>query len=86
MSKAMGEGNYKHVLIFLTKLFPFAFRNLCIDLLNLCGMRDLHKHMEQELDSWEVWHLDEKERSTELRKMAQAWLDKYAVYLLGEEI
>ena len=41
-----------------------------------CGLKDPHKYFSKELDSWDVWNLDEKDRQGDLRRMCRDWLDR----------
>ncbi|OWF56397.1 WD repeat-containing protein [Mizuhopecten yessoensis] len=45
--------------------------------LSASGLQDPHKHIPKELDSWDIWNVEEDDRKADLRKMAQQWLDRW---------
>lgn len=46
-------------------------------ILTNCGLQDPHKYLPKELDSWDIWNVEEDDRKTDLRKMCQQWLDRW---------
>ncbi|XP_062569311.1 WD repeat-containing protein 97-like isoform X2 [Saccostrea cucullata] len=52
-------------------------RMTVLDLLSSIGHQDPQKFFSKELDSWDIWNVDEEDRKGELRKMSQQWLDRW---------
>ncbi|XP_055955273.1 WD repeat-containing protein 97 [Patella vulgata] len=52
-------------------------RSLVCDILINCGLQDSHRQLEKELDSWDIWNLEEEDRKTDLRVMCHQWLDRW---------
>ncbi|XP_033754622.1 WD repeat-containing protein 97-like isoform X2 [Pecten maximus] len=48
-----------------------------VESLAASGLQDPHKHIQKELDSWDIWNVEEDDRKADLRKMAQQWLDRW---------
>ena len=40
------------------------------------GLSDPQKQLEKELDSWDIWSVEEKTRLDELHRMCHQWLDR----------
>ena len=51
-----------------------------MEILKLCGLKDDNKYLTKELDTWDLWDMDEDERPHELRRMCREWLDKLVKY------
>ncbi|XP_048765698.2 WD repeat-containing protein 97-like isoform X2 [Ostrea edulis] len=47
------------------------------DLLSAIGLQDPQKFFPKELDSWDIWNVEEEDRKGDLRKMCQQWLDRW---------
>ena len=47
-----------------------------MDILVGGGLQDPQKFLPKELDTWDIWNVDEEDRKGDLRKMCQAWLDR----------
>ena len=47
-----------------------------LDILSSSGVKDRHKHVVKELDSWDIWSLQDQSRDDDIRKMSQEWLEK----------
>ena len=47
-----------------------------MEAMKLSGMKDDRKYLVKELDSWDVWNLDESTRSADIRRLCSDWLDK----------
>ncbi|WAR11385.1 WDR97-like protein [Mya arenaria] len=41
------------------------------------GLQDQHKYLPRELDSWDIWNVEEDDRKADLRKMCHQWLDRW---------
>lgn len=54
----------------------FRHRKLVMETIRDCGLKDPHNYLPKELDSWDVWNLDDSDRGTELRNISRNWLDK----------
>lgn len=52
-------------------------RMTVIDLLSSIGLQDPQKFFSKELDSWDIWNVEEEDRKGDLRKMCQQWLDRW---------
>ena len=52
------------------------FRRKVKEILKVCGLKDDSDYLTRELDTWDVWDMDEDERPHELRRMCREWLDK----------
>ncbi|XP_038077425.1 WD repeat-containing protein 97-like isoform X3 [Patiria miniata] len=52
-------------------------RELVHDIFLVLGLQDMHNYFFKELDSWDVWSVDEENRKKELNAMARRWLDKW---------
>lgn len=48
-----------------------------METLSTSGLQDPHSHMVKELDSWDIWNVEEADRKADLRTMCQQWLDRY---------
>ncbi|XP_053401290.1 WD repeat-containing protein 97-like isoform X3 [Mercenaria mercenaria] len=46
-------------------------------ILTSIGMQDQHKFLPKELDSWDIWNVEEDDRKSDLRKMCHQWLDRW---------
>ena len=58
-------------------LYTIYFRFVVLSLLTDSGMQDPHKHLPKELDSWDIWNVEEDDRKADLRKLCQQWLDRW---------
>lgn len=47
-----------------------------MDMLTSCGLQDQQKYFIKELDSWDIWNVEEADRKADLRKMCYSWLDR----------
>ena len=47
-----------------------------MDTLRKCNLKDQHNYLPKELDSWDVWNVDDKDRAGEIRRISRAWLEK----------
>ncbi|KAL5022160.1 hypothetical protein ScPMuIL_001315 [Solemya velum] len=47
------------------------------DILTACGLHDPSHYLPQDLDSWDIWTVDESNRKAGLTKMAHDWLDRW---------
>ncbi|XP_033117217.1 WD repeat-containing protein 97-like isoform X2 [Anneissia japonica] len=52
-------------------------RELVHDMLILIGLQDTHNYFFRELDSWDVWNLEEENRKKDLTAMCKLWVDKW---------
>ncbi|XP_071172379.1 WD repeat-containing protein 97-like isoform X3 [Mytilus edulis] len=52
-------------------------RATTMDMLNSCGLQDQQKYFIKELDSWDIWNVEEADRKADLRKMVHSWLDRW---------
>ncbi|XP_022106675.1 WD repeat-containing protein 97-like isoform X2 [Acanthaster planci] len=52
-------------------------RELVHDIFLVLGLQDMHNYFFKELDSWDVWSVDEENRKKELNAMARRWLEKW---------
>ncbi|XP_048253419.1 WD repeat-containing protein 97-like isoform X2 [Haliotis rufescens] len=52
-------------------------RSTIMDTLFGCGLQDPHHNFLKELDSWDIWNLDDSDRKMELRRMCQQWLNRW---------
>ena len=52
-----------------------------MEILKLCGLKDDNNYLTKELDTWDLWDMDEDERPHELRRMCREWLDKLVEFL-----
>ncbi|XP_060556270.1 WD repeat-containing protein 97-like [Ruditapes philippinarum] len=52
-------------------------RAVVITILTSIGMQDQHKFLPKELDSWDIWNVEEDDRKSDLRKMCHQWLDRW---------
>ncbi|XP_071957525.1 WD repeat-containing protein 97-like isoform X2 [Antedon mediterranea] len=52
-------------------------RELVHDMLILIGLQDTHNYFFRELDSWDVWNLDDDNRKKELIVMCKMWVVKW---------
>ncbi|XP_067652672.1 WD repeat-containing protein 97-like isoform X2 [Haliotis asinina] len=52
-------------------------RSSIMDTLFGCGLQDPHRNFQKELDSWDIWNLDDSDRKMELRRMCQQWLNRW---------
>ncbi|XP_074656785.1 WD repeat-containing protein 97-like [Tubulanus polymorphus] len=52
-------------------------RSTSVDMLKMCGMIDPHNYFTKELDSWDTWGLDDKNRKRTLIAMCSDWLEKW---------
>ena len=48
-----------------------------LDTLNSIGLQDPHRQLQKELDSWDIWNIEETDRKKDLKKMCSQWLDRY---------
>ena len=48
-----------------------------LDILNSIGLQDPHRQLQKELDSWDIWNIEETDRKKDLKKMCSQWLDRY---------
>lgn len=48
-----------------------------MDMLTSCGLQDQQKYFIKELDSWDIWNVEEADRKADLRKMCYSWLDRW---------
>lgn len=48
-----------------------------MDMLKSCGLHDSQKYLMKELDSWDIWNVEEADRKADLRKMCHSWLDRW---------
>lgn len=54
----------------------FVTRVTTMDMLTSCGLQDQQKYFIKELDSWDIWNVEEADRKADLRKMCYSWLDR----------
>ena len=47
------------------------------DLFIHMGLEDAHNYFVKELDSWDVWGIEEESRKKEVREMATMWLEQW---------
>ena len=47
------------------------------NIMNAVGLQDPHKFLGKELDSWDIWNVEEEDRKADLRKMCHQWLDRW---------
>ena len=52
-------------------------RTVVLDTLNSIGLQDPHRQLQKELDSWDIWNIEETDRKKDLKKMCSQWLDRY---------
>ncbi|GFN75135.1 WD repeat-containing protein kiaa1875-like isoform x3 [Plakobranchus ocellatus] len=52
-------------------------RSQVVEVLTNLGLVDPHKQFQKELDSWDIWSIDEKNHLDELHKMSNQWLDRW---------
>ncbi|GFS24658.1 WD repeat-containing protein KIAA1875-like isoform X3 [Elysia marginata] len=52
-------------------------RSQVLDVLSSFGLVDPHGQFQKELDSWDIWSIDEKNHLDELHKMSNQWLDRW---------
>ncbi|KAL4234274.1 hypothetical protein ACF0H5_005924 [Mactra antiquata] len=52
-------------------------RSEVMTILTNCGLQDQHKFLPKELDSWDIWNVEEDDRKSDLRKMCHQWLDRW---------
>ncbi|KAK3085393.1 hypothetical protein FSP39_002701 [Pinctada imbricata] len=52
-------------------------RTTVLDILTGGGMQDPQKFFPKELDTWDIWNVNEEDRKGDLRKMCQQWLDRH---------
>ncbi|XP_005105308.1 WD repeat-containing protein 97 isoform X2 [Aplysia californica] len=48
-----------------------------LEVMTNLGLADPHRQFQKELDSWDIWSLDEKNHREELHKMCNQWLDRW---------
>ena len=65
-------------------------RELVHDIFLMQGLQDVHNFFFKELDSWDVWSVDEDNRKKELNAMArrglEKWMTLFKVSLRSEEL
>ncbi|ELT93743.1 hypothetical protein CAPTEDRAFT_227356 [Capitella teleta] len=54
-----------------------SVRKECEMSLKLSGLKDPHSCLTKELDSWDIWQINESDRTKELRKKCGSFLDKW---------
>ncbi|CAD5122796.1 DgyrCDS11202 [Dimorphilus gyrociliatus] len=54
-----------------------SVRNLISDIWKLFGIKDPQNFFKKELDEWDIWGISEKDRPSEIRRMAVHWLEKW---------
>ncbi|CAL1526294.1 unnamed protein product [Lymnaea stagnalis] len=52
-------------------------RSAVLEVMNNLGLVDPHRQLQKELDSWDIWSLEEKTHREELHQMANQWLDRW---------
>ncbi|KAK3741975.1 hypothetical protein RRG08_024721 [Elysia crispata] len=52
-------------------------RSQVMEVLTSFGLVDPHRQFQKELDSWDIWSIDEKNHLDELHKMSNQWLDRW---------
>ncbi|XP_052816853.1 uncharacterized protein LOC128243253 isoform X2 [Mya arenaria] len=52
-------------------------RDLVNTIFQSAGLQDQHKYLPRELDSWDIWNVEEDDRKADLRKMCHQWLDRW---------
>ncbi|XP_052231228.1 WD repeat-containing protein 97-like isoform X3 [Dreissena polymorpha] len=52
-------------------------RTMVNAILTSAGLQDPHKFLPKELDSWDIWNVEEDDRKSDLRKMSHQWLDRW---------
>jgi hypothetical protein len=56
-----------------------TFRADASEIFRDCGLHDPHQYFFHELDSWDVWNLEEMHRKEQIGKICEEWLDKYVI-------
>ena len=69
--------SYSQIFFLLNSFQLFQNRNQVFEALSVAGLKDQHNYFKKELDGWDVWNLEDKDRSAELRRMCKDWLDRY---------
>nr|KAG5693101.1 hypothetical protein BaRGS_014051 [Batillaria attramentaria] len=52
-------------------------RVVVLDVLNAIGLQDPHRQLQKELDSWDIWNVEEADHKKDLKKMCSQWLDRW---------
>ena len=50
-----------------------------MDILNSIGLQDPHRQLQKELDSWDIWNMEDADRKKDLKKMCSQWLDRWCI-------
>eukprot|EP00057_Strongylocentrotus_purpuratus_P009425 XP_011663899.1 PREDICTED: uncharacterized protein LOC581299 isoform X4 [Strongylocentrotus purpuratus] len=58
-------------------------REMAHDLFIHMGLEDAHNYFVKELDSWDVWGIEEESRKKEVREMATMWLEQWMALFKG---
>ncbi|KAL3860750.1 hypothetical protein ACJMK2_010825 [Sinanodonta woodiana] len=52
-------------------------RSTVLEILYQFSLHDPHHYLGKELDSWDIWNVQEEDRKADLKKMCQQWLDRW---------
>lgn len=55
----------------------YVSRTTVLDILNSIGLQDPHRQMQKELDSWDIWNIEDADRKKELKMMCSQWLERW---------
>ncbi|XP_071494014.1 uncharacterized protein [Diadema antillarum] len=83
--KAYGVFNKKVVIEIMVEFVDGdkMVREMAHDLFLHMGLEDVHNYFFKELDSWDVWSMEEESRKKEVKEMAQMWLDQWMALFKG---
>ncbi|XP_041453812.1 WD repeat-containing protein 97-like isoform X10 [Lytechinus variegatus] len=83
--KAYGKFNKKVVVEIMVEFVDGdkMVREMAHDLFIHMGLEDAHNYFVKELDSWDVWGMEEESRKKEVREMATMWLDQWMALFKG---
>ncbi|KAK7114553.1 WD repeat-containing protein 97-like isoform X2 [Littorina saxatilis] len=77
--QAMGICDKEFVLEMLVQFLDGDrdVRTTVLDILNSIGLQDPHRQMQKELDSWDIWNIEDADRKKELKMMCSQWLERW---------
>lgn len=83
--KSYGKFNKKVVVEIMVEFVDGdkAVREMAHDLFLHMGLEDAHNYFFKELDSWDVWGMEEESRKKEVKEMATMWLDQWMSLFKG---